>query len=150
MAPAAGSARFCVAGAAFQGLLIACGGTNAFLLLIACGSQESIACGGMWVSLMPGYKNLIACGSMLLRLLHSRMQGRFYEEGSDITVAQIRMHVCLYIKRPEPATQRWGLEKLLLDLRVLVMFYPNVAAITDLLLLLVTVAVMWPVQQGNV
>ena len=38
----------------------------------------------MWVSLMPGYKKPIACGSTLLRLMHSRMQGRFYEEGSDI------------------------------------------------------------------
>ena len=48
---AAGDARFCVAGAAFQGL-IACGSTHAFLFLIACG-------GGMWVSLMPGYKKPI-------------------------------------------------------------------------------------------
>ena len=38
---AAGDARFCVAGAAFQGL--------------------------------------IACGGTLLRLMHSRMQGRFYD-----------------------------------------------------------------------
>ena len=30
------------------------------------------------------YKKPIACGSTLLRLMHSRMQGRFYEEGSDI------------------------------------------------------------------
>ena len=68
---AAGDSRFCVAGAAFQGL-------------IACGGKNSIACGGKWVSLMPGYKKQIACGSTLLQLMHSRMQGRFYEEGSDI------------------------------------------------------------------
>ena len=85
------------------------------------------------------YKKPIACGSTLLRLMHSRMQGRSYEEGSDMamcqvvmlftrlfgccckhefccavgcaaalarTVAQIRMmHVCLCIKKPDPATQ---------------------------------------------
>jgi len=72
-----------VAGAASQGL-IACGGKHVFLFLIACGGKKSIACGGKWVSLMPGYIKPIACGSELLRLLHSRTQGRFYEEGSDI------------------------------------------------------------------
>ena len=30
------------------------------------------------------YKKPIACGSTLLRLMHSRMQGRSYEEGSDM------------------------------------------------------------------
>ena len=65
-----------MAGAAFQGL-IACGGTHAFLFLIAC-------VGGMSVFSMPGYKKPIACGSTLLRLMHSRMQGRFYEEGNDV------------------------------------------------------------------
>ena len=72
---AAGDVRFCfcVAGAAFQGLL-ACSGTHACLFLIACGGKKSIACGGMWVSLMPGYTKPIACGSTLLRLMHSRMQ----------------------------------------------------------------------------
>jgi len=61
-----------------------CGGKHAFLFLIACGGKKSIACGGKWVSLMPGYIKPIACGSKLLRLPHSRTQGRFYEEGSDI------------------------------------------------------------------
>ena len=56
---------FCVAGAAFQGL-IACGGKTAFLFSIACGGKKSIACGGKWVSLMPGYIKPIACGSKLL------------------------------------------------------------------------------------
>ena len=72
-----------MAGAASQGL-IACGRKHAFLFLIACGGKKSIACGGKWASLMPGYIKPIACGSELLRLLHSRTQGRFYEERSDI------------------------------------------------------------------
>ena len=54
---AAGDARFCVAGAAFQGL-IACGGTHAFLFLIACGGKK--------ISLVA------VCGCPW-----------FYEEGSD-------------------------------------------------------------------
>ena len=62
---AAGDCCFCVAGAAFQGL-IACGGKIAFLFSIACGGKKSIACGGKWVSLMPGYIKPIACGSKLL------------------------------------------------------------------------------------
>ena len=62
---AAGDCCFCVAGAAFQGL-IACGGKIAFLFSIACGNKKSIACGGKWVSLKPGYIKPIACGSNLL------------------------------------------------------------------------------------
>ena len=62
---AAGDCCFCVAGAAFQGL-IACGGKITFLFSIACGGKKSIARGGKWVSLMPGYIKPIACGSKLL------------------------------------------------------------------------------------
>ena len=79
---AADDCCFYVAGAAFQGL-IACGGKIVFLFSIACGGKKSTACGGKWVSLMPGYIKPIACGSKLLGLLHSRTQGRFYEEGRD-------------------------------------------------------------------
>ena len=79
---AAGDCCFCVAGAAFQSL-IACGGKITFLFSIACGGKKSIARGGKWVSLMPGYIKPIACGSKLLGHLRSRTQGRFYEEGSD-------------------------------------------------------------------
>ena len=42
---AAGDCCFCVAGAAFEGL-IACGGKIAFPFSIACGGKKSIACGG--------------------------------------------------------------------------------------------------------
>ena len=79
---AAGDCCFCVASAAFQGLIV-CGGKIAFLFSSACGSKKIIACGGKWASLMPGYIKPITCGSKLLGLLHSRTQGRFYEEGSD-------------------------------------------------------------------
>jgi len=79
---AAGDCCFCVAGAAFQGL-IACGGKITFLFSIACGRKKSIARGGKWASLMPGYIKPIACCSKLLGHLRSRTQGRFYEEGSD-------------------------------------------------------------------
>jgi hypothetical protein len=41
-------------------------------------------------------------------------------------------------------------EELLLNLWVLVVLYGDFAATIDLWLLLVTVAVMWPAQQGNV
>ena len=41
----AGDCCFCVAGAAFEGL-IACGGKIAFPFSIACGGKKSIACGG--------------------------------------------------------------------------------------------------------
>ena len=64
---AAGDCCFCVAGAAFEGL-IACGGKIAFPFSIACGGKKSIACGGKWVSLMPGYTKPIACGSKRLGL----------------------------------------------------------------------------------
>jgi hypothetical protein len=42
---AAGDCCFCLAGAAFEGL-IACGGKIAFPFSIACGGKKSIACGG--------------------------------------------------------------------------------------------------------
>ena len=57
----------CLSGAAFEGL-IACGGKIAFPFSIACGGKKSIACGGKWVSLMPGYTKPIACGSKRLGL----------------------------------------------------------------------------------
>ena len=55
---AAGDCCFCVAG----------GGKIAFPFSIACGGKKSIACGGKWVSLMPGYTKPIACGSKRLGL----------------------------------------------------------------------------------
>ena len=64
---AAGDCCFCVAGAAFEGL-IACGGKIAVPFSIACGGKKSIACGGKWVSLMPGYTKPIACRSKRLGL----------------------------------------------------------------------------------
>ena len=62
---AAGDCCFCVAGAAFQGL-IACGGKIAFLFSIACGGKKSIACGDKWLSLMQPLAARALCGGSQL------------------------------------------------------------------------------------
>jgi len=87
---AAGDACFCVAVAAFQNL-IACGSTHAFPFLIACGGRKFIVCGGKWTSFMPGYKKQMACGSNLLRLMHSWKQGLFLRKEATLCMCQVLM-----------------------------------------------------------
>ena len=71
---------------------VACGGKHAFLFFIACG--------GKWVSLMPGYIKPIACGSKLLRLLHSRTQVISYTNKSLIAHFTLSLIVHIWSQYP--------------------------------------------------